>query len=540
MQSISKTAAWQALAEHYQQISKLTIKDQFDADASRAEKFSLTKVGIFFDYSKNLVDENTRALLLQLTETAQLKTHIADMFSGKKINITEQRAVLHTALRNPKQRLFPEVHTILEKIYHFADLVRDGMWHGFSGKPITNVVNIGIGGSDLGPAMAVKALTPYVINHINFYFVSNVDATHISETLKKLNPETTLFVVASKTFTTQETLCNALTAKEWLLNQAQKSTQAINRHFVAVTANSERAVEFGISAENVYPFWDWVGGRFSLWSAIGLTIAIAIGKKHFQELLFGAHNMDEHFQTEPFISNLPVLLALIGIWNINFCSTNIQAVIPYDQYLEFFPDFLQQLEMESNGKRVRLDGTPVDYNTAPVILGAVGTNSQHSFHQLLMQGTHKIPVDFIVTLESHNPIANHHLLLYANCLAQSQALMCGKSFAQIMAELLASGMSKELAEKLLPHKIIPGNVPSNTILLTKLTPETLGALIALYEHKVFTQGVIWQINSFDQWGVELGKKLASQIVPKLQHSEKDKSHLDSSTGQLIKKYIARD
>jgi glucose-6-phosphate isomerase len=532
MKSISQTAAWRALQKHHKTIAKICIKDEFNQDLERAKKLSLDACGIFLDFSKNRITTKTLPLLCKLAEAANLTTHIEDMFSGAIINVTEKRAVLHTALRNPN--CTPEIRSSLEHMRQCASAIRDGSWKGYSNKSITDVINIGIGGSDLGPQMVAHALLHYSQKNLKVHFVSNVDGTHIAETLKDLNPETTLFIVSSKTFTTQETLCNANTAKEWITAKYNNPAVAIKRHFVAVSAKPERAVEFGIAKENVFPFWDWVGGRFSLWSAIGLSIAIQIGMDKFEELLAGAHAMDEHFRQQPFSNNLPVILGMLGIWNTNFWKFSSNAIIPYDQYLQFFPVYLQQLEMESNGKRVNILGKKINYHSSPIVWGAVGTNGQHAFHQLFMQGTEVVPVDFILPAQTHNPLGEHHLLLIANCLAQSQALMQGKNLAEITAELKAQGLDKKEIAALAPHKVIPGNIPSNTLLIEKITPTTLGSLIALYEHKVFVQGVIWQINSFDQWGVELGKHLASQIVPKLQLTEKT-ADLDSSTAGLIAK-----
>lgn len=530
------SAAWQLLKEHSQQIADLRIKEQFALDSQRFSRFAVNAAGIFLDYSKNRVTQETMRLLLALAEAAEVVKYRDKMFGGKSINITENRAVLHSALRDLQQDEFlPEIKLVkkeLKRIAERVDNVRSGRWRGYSGKVITDLVNIGIGGSDLGPAMVVAALQPYV-TQVKVHFVSNLDATHISETLKHLNPETTLFVIASKTFVTQETLTNAITAKEWLLSNATTSKNAIKQHFIGVTAVAEKAIAFGIDRENIFPIWDWVGGRFSLWSAIGIAIAFAIGMERFYELLNGAHQMDEHFKQAPLEENLPVIMALLSIWNINFLDAATQAVIPYDQYLSLFPAYLQQLEMESNGKHVNLTGKIINYKTAPVIWGGVGTNSQHSFHQLLMQGTQVVPVDFILPLHTHNPIDNHHLLLYANCLAQSRALMCGATAAEVMAELAATGVPLDVSSKLVPHKVISGNIPSNTIVIDKIEPLTLGALLALYEHKVFVEGVVWQINSFDQWGVELGKKIANKLVPMLQ-GDGELSGLDGSTLGLIK------
>lgn len=529
------SSVWQALTNHCGQISSLKVKDQFTTNPQRFSDFSLKAAGVFLDYSKNRVTKETMSLLGNLAEAAEIVKNRDEMFSGKQINVTEKRAVWHVALRNIHEKSLVDGDVVKRELGRMAVCVHDirsGKWRGYSGKAITDVVNIGIGGSDLGPAMVVAALQPYVTN-IKVHFVSNVDATHISETLKHLNPETTVFIISSKTFTTQETLTNAITAKEWLLGKAADGENFIRHHFIGVTAKSERAVEFGINQENIFPIWDWVGGRFSLWSAIGISIAIAIGMERFYDLLDGAHLMDEHFKNTPLRENMPVILALLGIWNINFLGATTQAIIPYDQYLSLFPSYLQQLEMESNGKRVHIDGSDVRCKTAPVIWGAVGANGQHSFHQLLMQGTQMIPVDFIIPLHSHNPIRDHHLLLYANCVAQSQALMCGRNAEEVAAELIAKKMAPEAVRELIPHKVIPGNIPSNTILLDKIEPITLGALIALYEHKVFVQGIIWGINSFDQWGVELGKQMANELVLILK-GESEISELDGSTLGLIK------
>jgi len=515
---MNRNNSWQALTEHSQKIANLTIKAEFADNPNRFEELSLEAAGIFLDYSKNRITKETMELLCRLARSCQVEQIRDKMFNGDAINITENRAVLHTALRNPGTNPLAQMSLVkqeLARITKYVERIRNSN--------ITDVVNIGIGGSDLGPAMVACALKPYS-DKITAHFVSNVDATHISETIKYLNPETTLFIVSSKTFTTQETLTNALTAKEWLLTQIPNidERQIVKQHFIAVTAKPDRAIEFGILAENIFPIWDWVGGRFSLWSAIGLSVALTIGMDNFNQLLAGAHSMDEHFQQTPLEKNLPVILALIGIWNINFLHAAAQAILPYDQYLSLFPAFLQQLEMESNGKRVDINGKIVNYKTAPIIWGAVGTNGQHAFHQLLMQGTQLVPVDFIIPLNSHNPINEHHLLLYANCLAQSQALMCGQNDSDQPL-----------------YKQIPGNVPSNFISMNKITPATLGALIATYEHKVLVQGIIWQINSFDQWGVELGKKIANKLVPILEQETTDSS-LDSSTQSLIDRYLSKN
>lgn len=542
MTNLTASATWLKLLQHQQQIKSKKILSLFNIDPARWQNFSLSAAHLFFDYSKNLCTDETINLLCQLAKDAKLTKHIEAMFNGEAINYTENRAVLHTALRDPERTPHLIVENIdvtslikesLAKMQHCVESIHNGSWQGYSGKPIQDIVNIGIGGSDLGPAMVVQALQPYVHQGLRCHFVSNIDSTNLSETLKNLNPETTLFLIASKTFTTQETLCNAKSAKDWLLKNAPNKTEAILRHFIAITAKPERAIEFGIATENVYPFWDWVGGRYSLWSAIGLSIAIAIGMDNFHALLNGAKAMDEHFRTAPFAKNMPVLLGLLGIWHINFFHADTQAIIPYDQYLSLLPAYLQQLEMESNGKSVSQDGNPVDYATAPVIWGSVGTNGQHAFHQLLMQGTELIPVDFILPLLSQNPLGDHHLLLVANCLAQAQALMQGRSEEEVIQELKEQGLTVEATRKLIPHKIIAGNKPTNMILMEMLTPETLGALIALYEHKVFVQGIIWRINSFDQWGVELGKKLTDKIVSALKGDKESLKLLDQATQGLV-------
>jgi len=547
-----------SLTSHCAQLARLHLKDLFAQDPMRFHHFSLAAAGLFLDYSKQRILPETLRLLCQLVSWVDLAAKRDAMFSGVAINSTEQRAVLHTALRDASKRAVfvngegigigenvkPLIHKTLQLLEQLVSDIRCGVWCGFSGEPIKAVVNIGIGGSDLGPAMATAALTPYTSRELECYFVSNIDPAHISGVLRRLNPATTLFIVASKTFTTQETLCNAVIAKQWLLSSVDAAICDVKfadlimrRHFIAVTAKVDRASAFGIVSENIYPFWDWVGGRYSLWSAIGLSVAIAVGMENFRALLAGAYAMDVHFQTMPYHQNMPVIMALIDIWNINFLKTTTRAVIPYDQSLSLLPAYLQQLEMESNGKHVRLDGEVVDYATASVIWGATGTNGQHAFHQLLMQGTQTVPVDFIAVAQGHDEIVDHRLLLFANCLAQSRALMCGRSKEEVIVELCSQGMSVVEANKLAPHKVIDGNVPSNTIMLDKLTPFTLGALLALYEHKVFVQGVLWNINSFDQWGVELGKNLATNLAEQL----RDINHcgiaeVDASTYGLMARF----
>ncbi len=539
MSKLTQSAAWLALTAHQQKFSAVSMRDFFANDPKRAEHFSLRVGEIFLDYSKNKITQETMVMLLKLARDANLGEKIERMFSGEKINSTENRAVLHTALRNRSgepvitdgKDVMPDILAVLQKIRGFTDKVRSGEWRGYSGKAITDIVNIGIGGSDLGPLMACTALKHYGHDKLNLHFVSNVDGTHISETIKRLNPETTLFIIASKTFTTQETLANACTAREWLL-QSARSDAAVAKHFVAVSTNAKEVAAFGIDTQNMFGFWDWVGGRYSLWSAIGLSIALYVGMDEFETMLAGAHEMDMHFRHAKFGANMPVLMALVGIWQRNFCGAAAHAVLPYDQYLARFPAYLQQLDMESNGKRFDHDGALVDYATGPVIWGEPGTNGQHAFYQLIHQGTDIISADFIACLHSLNPAGEHQAMLLANCFAQTEALMCGKTAEEARAELLAQGLAHNEAEKLVAYKVFPGDRPTNTILLDKLTPKTLGMLIALYEHKVFVQGVIWNINSFDQWGVELGKQLANKILPELNPAAPIGTH-DSSTTRLI-------
>ncbi len=538
--SLTRSPAWFALVEHQCLLEKMQLRDLFNEDPARAEKFSLKFGNLLLDYSKNRIIDETMELLVSLAQETGVEQLREQMFAGEKINVTEQRAVLHTALRNRSNDavlvdgadVMPAVNAVLAQMREFSDAVRDGNWRGYNGERIQDVVNIGIGGSDLGPLMVCEALKAYQHPELRMHFVSNVDGTHISETLKKLRPQSTLFIVASKTFSTQETLTNAHSARDWFLQQVGDES-AIASHFVAVSTNTEQVAAFGIDTANMFGFWDWVGGRYSLWSAIGLPIALAIGMDRFEQLLSGAHDMDRHFQKAPLEQNMPVLLALIGIWYHNFFGAESYAVEPYDQYLHRFPAYLQQLDMESNGKSVTRDSELIDdYTTGAVLWGEPGTNGQHAFFQLLHQGTRLVPVDFLLPIQSHNPIGNHHTLLMANCFAQSEALMRGKTEAEAKAELSAQSLSGEALKQLLPHKIFSGNRPSNTLLFQQLNPHTLGMLIALYEHKVFVQGIIWNINSFDQWGVELGKQLASTIASELQGDVNSTSH-DSSTNTLI-------
>jgi len=543
--TLTATPAWRALAAHHGEIAGLHMRDLFARDPERFDKFSLQFEDILLDYSKNRITERTMELLLDLARESGLPERIESMFRGERINVTEDRAVLHTALRNRAntpvlvdgEDVMPRVNAVLERMGAFSEAVRNGQWTGYSGRPITDVVNIGIGGSDLGPVMVTEALKPYASPRLRPHFVSNIDGTHIVETLKGLDPETTLFIVASKTFTTQETITNAHTARAWLV-AAAGDEEAVARHFVALSTNRREVTAFGIDADNMFEFWDWVGGRYSLWSAIGLSIALTIGMRRFEELLEGAHAMDKHFREAPLARNMPVILGLLGIWYNNFFGAQSHAILPYDQYLHRFPAYFQQGDMESNGKGVTLGGEPVDYSTGPVIWGEPGTNGQHAFYQLIHQGTKLIPADFLAPVESHNPIGGHHAILLSNFFAQTEALMKGKTAAEVRAELKTAGMEDEALEKLLPHKVFPGNRPTNSILFQKLTPRTLGALIALYEHKIFTQGVIWRINSFDQWGVELGKQLARVILPELEGDDPVTGH-DCSTNGLINHFKTR-
>ena len=538
----TQTAAWQALTAH--QAENLTIAQLFQANPQRFSQYHVNfEDQILVDFSKNAVNETTLALLQQLAEECGLAQAKEAMFSGEKINYTENRAVLHTALRNRSNTpvlvdgkdVMPEVNAVLAKMKAFCQRVISGEWKGYTGKAITDVINIGIGGSDLGPYMVTEALRPYK-NHLNVHFVSNVDGTHIAETLKKVNPETTLVLVASKTFTTQETMTNAHSARDWLL-AAAKDESAVAKHFVALSTNAKEVEKFGIDTANMFEFWDWVGGRYSLWSAIGLSIALSIGFEQFEQLLSGAHAMDNHFRQAPVEKNIPTILALIGIWNSNFLGAETEALLPYDQYLHRFAAYFQQGNMESNGKYVGRDGKVVNYQTGPIVWGEPGTNGQHAFYQLIHQGTKIIPCDFIAPAQTHNPLSDHHEKLLSNFFAQTEALAFGKSKQAVEEEFLAAGKSLESVKEIVPFKVFTGNKPTNSILLQKITPYSLGALIAMYEHKIFVQGVIFNIYSFDQWGVELGKQLANRILPELKGSESVESH-DSSTNGLINQYKA--
>ena len=537
------TQAYQYLADHFISINEHSIKDLFANDPERFQKFHLFLGDILFDYSKNRIDEQTMALLFQLARECKLNDAIEAMFSGEKINETENRAVLHTALRNRSDKpvitdgadVMPDIRAVLDRMKSFTERILSGAWKGFSGKEITDIVNIGIGGSDLGPVMVTEALKAYK-TRLNMHFVSNVDGTHIMETLQGLNPETTLFLIASKTFTTQETMANANSAKEWFLKSGAKEAD-VAKHFAALSTNADGVSAFGIDTQNMFEFWDWVGGRYSLWSAIGLSISLAIGFDKFEELLTGAFEADEHFRNTELEQNIPVVMALLGVWYNNFFDAESQAILPYDQYLHRFAAYFQQGDMESNGKYIDRNGKRVDYETGPIIWGEPGTNGQHAFYQLIHQGTKLIPCDFIAPAVSLNQVGNHHELLLSNFFAQTEALMNGKTEEEVIAELQKAGKSQEEINRLTPFKIFEGNRPTNSILIKKITPRTLGALVALYEHKIFVQGVIWNIFSFDQWGVELGKQLANKILPELKGAADVESH-DSSTNALINQYKA--
>ena len=532
--------AWQALQEHQRAMAEVQMRDLFSHDPQRFERFSLRTGDILLDYSKNRVTQETMRLLCDLARQANVAGKIEAMFSGEKYNNTEKRAVLHVALRNRSNQpiyvdgvdVMPEVNRVLGHMRAFSEAVRSGEWTGYTGKAISDVVNIGIGGSDLGPKMVCEALKPYGKPDLSVHFVSNVDSTDLVETLKRVNPETVLFLVASKTFTTQETMTNANTARSWFL-EAARDESAIARHFAAMSTNTAAVAAFGIDPKNMFAFWDWVGGRYSLWSAIGLSIALYLGMDHFEALLGGAHAMDGHFRTSPFEKNLPVIMGLLGIWYNNFFEAQSHAILPYDQYLVHFPAYFQQGDMESNGKSVTREGVRIeDYTTGPIIWGQPGTNGQHAFYQLIHQGTKLIPCDFLAAAESHNARGDHHSILLSNYLAQTEALMKGKTPEEARAELTVQGLSGAELEALVPHKTFPGNRPTNSLLYPKLTPAILGSLIALYEHKIFTQGAIWDLNSFDQWGVELGKQLAKVILPELKSDGLVNSH-DASTNGLI-------
>jgi len=532
---IDNYSIWSSLEKHYRKVKQLHLRQLFNEDPSRAERMAIEELGVYFDYSKHRITDETIKLLLQLADQARLRSYIDAMFSGEKINITENRAALHVALRAPKEEkiivdgenVVPKVHKVLDRMSNLAHKIRNGQWEGYAGKTIHNIVNIGIGGSDLGPVMAYEALRYYSNRDLCFRFISNIDGTDFAEATQDLDPEETLFIVSSKSFTTQETMTNARTAREWALGR-MKDEESIVKHFVAVSTNKSKVKEFGILPENMFEFWDWVGGRYSMCSAIGLSTMIAIGPDNFYDMLAGFHQMDEHFKKAPFERNIPVIAGLLSIWYNNFFGAQSLAILPYEQYLKRFPAYLQQLTMESNGKHVSIDNQEVSYQTSPIYWGEPGTNGQHSFYQLLHQGTKLIPCDFIAFNESLHSIGNHHDLLIANVFAQAEALAFGKTWQEVAKE--------GTPEKLIPHRVFEGNRPSSTIFLDKLTPTTLGKLIALYEHSVFTQGVIWRINSFDQWGVELGKSLAVKILPELTKQHISSPEHDSSTNNLIFRY----
>ncbi len=540
--SLKSLPSWAALDAHAEHISSQHMRDLFKEDPDRFNRFFTEAAGIKLDYSKNRITPETMSLLMDMAREAKLPEKIEAMFQGKAINTTEKRPALHVALRNLSDEsimvddkdIMPEVRDTLKQMDQFVWRIHSAQWRGFSNKPFTDIVSIGIGGSFLGPKLVSASLKPYWNNALNCHYVANIDGSHITEVLKHLNPETTLFIIQSKSFGTQETLENTKVARSWFLRNGG-NLETIAKHFVAVTANTEAAIDFGIQQENIFPMWDWVGGRYSLWSAIGLPIALTIGMDGFKALLSGANAMDTHFRTAPLEENLPVIQALLGVWYGNFLGADSHAILPYDHYLRGLPAHIQQLDMESNGKSVDLDGSPTDYTTGPIIWGGAGANGQHAYHQLLHQGTRLSPADFIIPLQSHNPVANHHAILFANCLSQTQALMQGKTEQEAKQELLDGGLSEKEATKLAPHKVIQGNRPSNTLLFDRATPRTVGALIALYEHKVYVQGAIWNINSFDQWGVELGKQLGNEILHKLL-KEPSTNELDSSTEGLINLY----
>lgn len=536
------TAAWKKLEEYYFGFEGTHMKELFANDAERFKKYSLKFEDILLDFSKNIVDDTVRELLVELASECGLKEAIKNFFSGEKINATEDRAVLHVALRNrgntpiivDGKDVMPEINAVLDQMKDFSEKIISGEWKGYTGEAITDIVNIGIGGSDLGPLMVTEALKPYKKENINLHFVSNVDGTHIAETLKLVNPETTLFIVASKTFTTQETMTNANSARDWFLSVA-KDEDFVKNHFAAVSTNADAVSAFGIDTKNMFRFWDWVGGRYSLWSAIGLSIACGIGFENYVELLDGAHEMDKHFSEAEFDQNIPVILALIGIWYNNFYGAESEAILPYDQYMHRFSAYFQQGNMESNGKSIDRDGNAVDYQTGPIIWGEPGTNGQHAFYQLIHQGTKLIPCDFLASAVNHNKVGDHHPKLLANFFAQTEAMMVGKTKEQVTDELQAAGKSESEIAELVPFKVFMGNIPTNSLLLKQLTPRALGALIAMYEHKIFVQGVIWNIYSFDQWGVELGKQLANAILPELTNEDEVVAH-DASTNGLVNAY----
>jgi len=542
---VTALPAWQALNQHRDNMHNFSMREAFNADPQRFNQFTLSSCGLFLDYSKNLITQETRNLLVGLANEVDLQGAIKALFAGELVNASEGRPALHTALRRPVGdklsvkgvNVMPDVHKVLNQMTELVGKIHDGLWRGYSEKPITDVVNIGIGGSFLGPELVSEALLSYTHKGVRCHYLANIDGSEFHELSAKIRAETTLFIVSSKTFTTLETLKNASAARDWYLAQGGSEAE-LYKHFIAVSSNNAAAVAFGIREENIFPMWDWVGGRYSLWSAIGLPIALAISMSNFKELLSGAYTMDQHFQTAPFEQNMPVLLALLGVWYGNFWGAQSHAILPYDHYLRNITKHLQQLDMESNGKSVRQDGTPVSTDTGPVIWGGVGCNGQHAYHQLLHQGTQLIPADFIVPIVSFNPVADHHQWLYANCLSQSQALMLGKTRAEAEAELREKGMSEAEVQKLAAHKVIPGNRPSNTLVVERISPRRLGALVAMYEHKVFVQSVVWGINAFDQWGVELGKELGKGVYNRLTGSEESAAE-DASTQGLINYFRGR-
>ena len=542
MEKLTDLSSWNKLKRHFHKIKDVEIKSLFTNNSTRFNEFTIQLNDILLDYSKNRLDKETIKLLIDLAEECGVKKGIKAMFNGDVINNTEKRSVLHVALRNRSNKsilvdgvdVMPDINKVLDKMKTFTDKVRSGEWKGYSGKSITDIVNIGIGGSDLGPYMVTEALKPYAKLGLNIHFVSNIDGTHITETLKKINPETTLFIIASKTFTTIETLTNANSAKSWFLKSALNN-KFVEKHFVALSTNSKLVEEFGINPENMFEFWDWVGGRYSLWSAIGLSIALSIGFDNFEELLEGAHEMDNHFESANLEENIPVMLGLIGVWYNNFFDADSYAILPYDQYLHRFAAYFQQGDMESNGKSITKHGESISYSTGPIVWGEPGTNGQHAFYQLIHQGTKLIPCDFIAPVKSQNPTGDHHQILLSNFFAQTEALMKGKTIEEAKEELEAKGLNSEAIKKLLPHKVFSGNKPTNSIMVKQLTPKVLGSLTAMYEHKIYVQSLIWNINAFDQWGVELGKQLAKKILPELKNDKQVSGH-DGSTNGLINFY----
>ncbi|WP_457787885.1 glucose-6-phosphate isomerase [Pseudomonas sp. PL-6] len=539
---VTRLPAWHALQQHRAEMAGFSMREAFATDARRFQRFSLNSCGLLLDYSKNLIDERSLELLIQLAEQADLQGAIDALYNGEQVNASEGRAALHTALRSPIGRrlvvdgadIIPQVHRVLNQMTELVSRIHSGLWRGYSEKPITEVVNIGIGGSFLGPQLVSEALRPFTQRGVRCHYLANIDGSEFRELTARLNPETTLFIVSSKSFGTLETLKNTLAARDWYLAMGGPE-QELHRHFIAVTSNRKAAIEFGIGEQNIFPMWDWVGGRYSLWSAIGLPIALAIGVSNFKELLAGAYAMDQHFTQAPLAENMPVLMALLGIWYTNFWGAQSHAILPYDHYLRNFTKHLQQLDMESNGKSVRQDGSALDIATGPVIWGGVGCNGQHAYHQLLHQGRLLVPADFIVPVNSYNPLSDHHQWLFANCLSQAQALMQGKSRAEAEAELRAKGLSEDEVQRLAPHKEIPGNRPSNILVMNRIAPFNLGALVALYEHKVFVQSAIWGINAFDQWGVELGKEMGKEVYQRLV-GQVDSAAADASTQGLIEHF----